>query len=236
MLLTGGTIQNHTLSNMHGLDIMGHVDLSASFLSLVSGTTSHIPFDEQRLLDPKPVSVTNLVSPNRRTASASSGGSRVSILPGALWQSNMDSPNLTTGDAFSPCTSNPNVNGSNSSANLNFQKSRAVACHNTHEKNKVDIVSSLIGNINATPVSADSWKLQKSSHITSLQKVRVESNDHHGCSTPSSSLRVFCLGTSKFLILLCGNYSLSFFIFCNPISSYTNWINDFNRWTFASQR
>ncbi|KAL8475194.1 hypothetical protein ACS0TY_031571 [Phlomoides rotata] len=201
MLLTSGTIQDHMLSNMHGFDNLGHVDLGASFLSLVSGTAPHIPCDEQRLLDPKPVSVANLVSSNR-TASAFSGGSRVSILPGALWPSNVDCPNLTSGDAFFPLTSsNPNVNGSNSSANLNFQKSRDVACRNTYEKNKVDIVSSLIENNNATPVSADSCKLQKSAHITSLQKFRVESNGHHGCNTPSSSLRVFCLGTSGNLLL-----------------------------------
>lgn len=202
MLLTGGTIQDHMLSNMHGLD---HVDLGASFLSLVSGTASRMPCDEQRLLDSKPVSVANLVSSNRMTASAFSGGSRVSILPGALWPSNMDCPNLASGDAFSPLTSsNPNMNGGNSSAKLKFQKSQAVSCHNTCEKNKVDTISSLIGNNNATPVSADSWKLQKSAHITSIQKFRVESNDHHGCNTPSSSRRVFCFGTSKCLIFLFG--------------------------------
>lgn len=210
MLLTGGMIQEHMFPNMHGLDNLGHADLGASFLSLVSGPSAHMPCDEQHLLDPKPVPVSNLVSPNHRTANGSSGRSGVSVLPGALWPHNMDCPNLTSGEAFFPLTSsNANVNCSNSSAvlqaaNLNFQKSQAVACQNTHEKDQLKSFSSLIGNSNASPVSANSWKLQKYAHITALQKIPVESNVsayRHGYNSSNSFPRVFCSGISKFLIL-----------------------------------
>lgn len=189
---------DHMLSTMHGLDNLGHSELGASFLSLISGPSAHMPCDQQRLLDPNSVPVSNLLPPSRRTAHGFSGGSRVSVLPGVSWSHTMEHPNLTSGEFFPPLTlSNGNANCSYNSqtlqaASLDVQKSQTVACQTSHDKDKVKSLYPSIAN------NTSSMKVQKYPHITASQKIPGESN----ASASNSFLRVSCFGISKFLILL----------------------------------
>lgn len=197
MSLSGGMAPDHMLSNMHGLDNLGHSELGASFLSLISGPSAHMPCDQQRLLDPNTVPVSNLLPPSRRTAHGFSGGSRVSVLPGVSWSHNMDHPNLTSGEIFPPLTlSNAIVNCSNNSqilqaASLDVQKSQTVARQTSHDKDKVRSFYPPIAN------STSNTKLQKYPHITASQKIPGESK----ASASHSFLRVSCSGISGSLLL-----------------------------------
>ncbi|PIN23140.1 Histone-lysine N-methyltransferase [Handroanthus impetiginosus] len=210
MSLTPGLIQEHMVPNILGLDNMGHADLGASFLSLLSGPVAHVPCDLKQLWDPKPVPTSSQVPLNNRTVNDCSAGSRVSVLPSALWPHNMDCQNMTSAEVLFPLTwSNSAVSCGNKSAvleatNLNLQKSPAVSCQDSHEKDKVKSFSYLLGNNNVSPISANNWKHQKYADMTALQKFPVERNlsaSHHGHNPYCSLPRVFCSGTSGNLLL-----------------------------------
>lgn len=203
MPLTGGMTQDHMSSNMHGLDNLAHAELGASFLSLISCPTAHVPCDQQHLLDPNTIAVSNLLPPSRRTAHGFSGESRVSVLPGISWQHKLDLPNLTSGELFPPFTlSNANANCSENSeilqaGSLGVQKSKTVACQNSHDKDKVNCFCTPTGSNTSTR------KHEKYPHITASQKIPVDNKASACCPEykPSNSFfRVSCSGTSKLLI------------------------------------
>ncbi|KAK4415408.1 Histone-lysine N-methyltransferase trr [Sesamum alatum] len=196
--------------NINGLDSSGHADLGASFLSLISGPSAHMPCDLQQSLHLKSVPISHQVSLNHGTANGFSAGSRVSVLPGALRQHNMGSHSLISGEIFFPfMSSKSTANCRNSSAllhapNLNFQKSQAVASQNAREQDKLKSFSSLIGSHNAGPISANRLRLQEYADIAALQDIPVENNFtscHHGHHPSSSFPRVFCSGISGNLLL-----------------------------------
>ncbi|XP_057800003.1 uncharacterized protein LOC131015587 isoform X2 [Salvia miltiorrhiza] len=204
MSLTGGMTRDHMSSDMHGLDNLGHAELGASFLSLISGPTAHVPCDQQQLLDPNTVPVSNLLPPSRRTAHGCSGGSRVSVRPAVSWPHKLDLPSLTSGEIFPPFTlSAANANCSNNSeilqaAILDVQKSQIVACQSSHEKDKVNCFYPPTGSNTSTK------KLEKYSHITPSQKIPVDNNASACCPrfNPSNSFfRVSCSGISGSLLL-----------------------------------
>ncbi|KAK6162045.1 hypothetical protein DH2020_001886 [Rehmannia glutinosa] len=204
MPLIRETIQEHMPSNLRDLKNLDHANLGVPLFSFLSGPPAHVPCDRQHLLYPKPGPPSSQVS--LRTGNGFSAGSRVSVLPSALWPPNMECQNLISGEVFpSLMLANSTMNCSNSSdvlqaANLNFQKLQAVACQNPHEKDKGKSFSSLIRNNNAGPIPANNWKLQKYADITALQKVPLECNvsaNRHGHNPSSSFPRVFCSGISS---------------------------------------
>ncbi|KAK4388631.1 hypothetical protein Sango_2200100 [Sesamum angolense] len=202
-------IQDHMVPNINGLDSSGHADLGASFLSLLPGPSTHLPCDLQQSLHLESVPISHQVSQNHGTANGFSAGNRVSVLPGALRQHNMDSHSLISGEIFPFISSNSTANCSNSSAllhapNLNFQKSQAVASQKTHEQDKIKSFSSLIGSHSAGPIYANRLKLLEYGNIAALQDIPVENNFtscHHGHNPSSSFPRVFCSGISGNLLL-----------------------------------
>ncbi|XP_011081502.1 uncharacterized protein LOC105164543 isoform X1 [Sesamum indicum] len=203
-------IQDHMVPNINRLDSSSEADLGASFLSLLPGPSAHLPCDLQQSLHLKSVPISHQVSENHGTANAFPEGSRVSVLPGALRQHNMESHSLISREIFCPfISSKSNANCSNSSAllhapNLNFQKSQAAASQNTREQDKIKSVSSLIGSHNAGPIYANRLKLQEYGDIAALQDIPVENNStscHHGHNPSSSFPRVFCSGISGNLLL-----------------------------------
>ncbi|KAH6804782.1 hypothetical protein C2S51_033029 [Perilla frutescens var. frutescens] len=203
MSLTSGMTQEHMLPNMHGLENLGHAELGASFLSLISGPSAHVACDQQHLLDPT-VPVSNLLPPSCGTAHGFSAGSRVSVLPGVSWPHNMDCQTLTSGEVFPPITlSNANSNCSNISeilqaASLDVKKSQTVPCQNSHKKDEVKSSYPPIGN------NTSSGKHQKYPHITASQKISVESNAsacRNGYNPSNNFLHVSCSGISGSLLL-----------------------------------
>ncbi|KAL0394303.1 UNVERIFIED_CONTAM: Histone-lysine N-methyltransferase, H3 lysine-4 specific [Sesamum latifolium] len=201
-------IQDHMVPNINGLDSSGHP--WSFLLSLLPGPSAHLPCDLQQALDLKSVPISHQVAQNHGTANGFSAGSRVSVLPGALRQHNMDSHSLISGEIFFPfISSKSTANCSNSSAllhapNLNFQKSQAVASQNTREQDKIKSFSSLIGSHDAFPIYANRLKLQEYGDIAALQDIPVENNFtscHHGHNPSSSFPRVFCSGISGNLLL-----------------------------------
>lgn len=184
MPLTGGVAQGQMLSNMHGLENLGPTELGASFLSLISGPMAHVPCDQQHLLDPTTIPVSNVLPPIRRTAHVFSGESRVPILPGVSWPHNMDRPNVSPREIFLPYTPpsiNVNCNDSEvlQAASLYVRKSQTVSYQNPLEKDNVNCFYPSVG------CNSSSRKLEKYPHITAS----------------NSFPRVSCYGMSMFLIL-----------------------------------
>ena len=203
MPLTGGVTRDHMPSNMHGVENLGHADLGASFLSLISGPTAHVPCDQQNLLDPNTLPVSNPHPPSGGTANGFSRGSRVSVLPGFSWPHRLDLPNLTSGSFCQPSTSsNADANCRNNyeilqAASLDVRKSQTVACQNSHEKGKVNCLYPPTGSNTSSKI------LEKYPLITASPKFLVD-NNASVCSpyNPSNSFfRVSCCGISKFLTL-----------------------------------
>ncbi|KAG8375823.1 hypothetical protein BUALT_Bualt10G0140400 [Buddleja alternifolia] len=212
MLLTHGMSQEHTHGNMPGINNLSHADLGASFLSLLSQPSVHMPCDLQHLLDSKPAPGSGHVSLNQRTAYGFSAGSRVSLVPSALWSHNTNCQSLTVGEGFSPLISSNSAvsvnrgysSGLPQAANLNFQKSQSVSSQSPHEKDRQHNSFSLIGNNNSSPISANSRRLQNVADITASQNVPVERNfsvGYHGNNPSSSFPRIFCSGISGNLLL-----------------------------------
>ncbi|XP_042037147.1 uncharacterized protein LOC121783210 isoform X2 [Salvia splendens] len=203
MPLTGGMTRDHMPSNMHGVDNLGHADLGASFLSLISGPTVHVPCDQQHLLNPNTLLVSNPHPPSGGTANGFPRGSRVSVLPGFSWPHRLDLPNFTSGSFFQPSTSsNADANCRNNyeilqTASLDVRKSQTVACQNSHEKGKVNCLYPPTGSNTSSKI------LEKYPLITASPKFPVD-NNASVCSpyNPSNSFfRVSCCGISGSLLL-----------------------------------
>ncbi|KAL1552229.1 hypothetical protein AAHA92_13054 [Salvia divinorum] len=197
MPLTGGMTRDHMPSNMHGVENLGHADLGASFLSLISGPMAHVPCDQQHLLDPNTSPVSNPHPPSGGTANGFSRGSRVSVLPGFSWQHRLDLPNLTSGsfNTDANCRNNYEILQAGS---LDVLKSQTVACQNSHEKGKVNCLYPLTGSKTSSKI------LEKYPLITASQNFPVYNNASvlsPGCNPSNSFFRVSCCGISGSLLL-----------------------------------
>ncbi|CAI9775495.1 unnamed protein product [Fraxinus pennsylvanica] len=216
MPLAREMIQEPIFSNSSSFYKPGNAELGTPYLSLLSGPSSFLPCDLQRLSHPKLV-VNSSQVPTNRSAAGSAMGSRVSLLPSWLWLQNMDSQNVKSGADFCPVISSSAMVSSNhdnssglkllQAAELNLWKSelaRVVVCENPHETDLVKGGSSLMGVDNPGSTSANVSKLQNGANVVASQKVPLEI-DFSGCSQtpnlPSGCPRVFCSGTSGDLLL-----------------------------------
>jgi hypothetical protein len=202
-----GRMQDPVFPNSLNFNIHkpGSADLGNSFLALLSGPPSLLQCDFQEFSCPKPSGSSGKLPTIASSVNVNAVGSGIPLISSGLLSENLSNQNLRNGEDLCPVVSSRAEVRSNFSGNSvlhDFQGSdlaKAVISHIVPGNEKVN---SLSGEWHST-IPANPGKLS-SPNVQCSQKLPLEANS--SISKQSSSFmsgcpRVFCLGTSKCILI-----------------------------------